>query len=256
VTRSTLEALIAEGEAEPVEGWDFSWLDGRATEERPSWAYSRMLVSRVASASSVLDIQTGGGEVFAEVLGQIDESPRQLAATESWPPNAECARRNLTLVGVSVAEVPDDAALPFPNGAFDLVVSRHPTLTVWDEIARVLRLGGTYFSQQVGAGTNRELTDFMMGPQPVSEGRSTDRAVLLAMRAGLEVVDLRQETLRTEFYDIGAVVYFLRKVLWTVPGFSVDAYRDQLAALHEQIEREGAFIAHSRRFLIEAKKVG
>jgi SAM-dependent methyltransferase len=256
VDRSTLDALIAEGEAEPVEGWDFSWLDGRAIEERPSWGYARMLVSRVASASSVLDIQTGGGEVFAEVLGQIDASPRRLAATECWPPNAERARRNLAPIGVSVAEVPDDAALPFPNGAFDLVISRHPTLTVWDEIARVLRPGGTYLSQQVGSATNRELTDFMMGPHPISAGRSTDRAVRLAMRAGLEVVDLRQESLRIEFYDVGAVVYFLRKVLWTVPGFSVDAYRDQLGALHDYIKRKGAFIAHSRRFLIEAKKVG
>jgi SAM-dependent methyltransferase len=256
VDRSTLDALIEEGEAEPVEGWDFSWLNGRATEERPSWGYAQMLDSRVASAPSVLDIQTGGGEVFAEVLAQIDASPRRLAATESWSPNAERARRNLALAGVSVAEVPDDAALPFPACAFDLVVSRHPTLTIWDEIARVLRPGGTYFSQQVGAGTNRELTDFMMGTQRVSEDRSTDRAVRQAMRAGLEVVDLRQESLRIEFYDVGAVVYFLRKVPWTVPGFSVAAYRDQLAALHEHIERVGAFITHSRRFLIEAKKVG
>jgi len=117
-----------------------------------------MLVSRVAGAPSVLDIQTGGGEVLAEVLSQIDDPFRQLAATESWPPNAERARQRLGPLGVSVAEVPDDAALPFPNGAFDLVVSRHPTLTIWNEIARVLRPGGTYFSQQVGAGTNRELS--------------------------------------------------------------------------------------------------
>jgi hypothetical protein len=65
---------------------------------------------------------------------------------------------------------------------------------------------------------------------------------------------LREETLRTVFYDVGAVVYFLRKVPWTVPGFSVDAYRSQLSAMHAQIEREGEFTAHSRRFLIEAKK--
>lgn len=231
-------------------------MDGRATEERPSWGYARMLVSRVASAASVLDIQTGGGEVFAEVLGQIDNGlPSLLAATESWPPNAERARRNLAPLGLSVAEVPDDGVLPFSSGAFDLVVSRHPTFTVWKEIARALRLGGSYLSQQVGAGTNRELTDFMMGPQPISEGRSTDRAVSRARRAGLEIVDLREETLRVEFYDVGAVVYFLRKVLWTVPGFSADTYRDQLAALQKLIEREGAFISHSRRFLIEAKKI-
>jgi SAM-dependent methyltransferase len=255
VIRSTLDALITEGEAEPVEGWDFSWLDGRATEERPSWGYVRMLVSQMASAASALDIQTGGGEVFAEVLGQMDGLPGQLAATESWPPNAERARRNLAPFGLSVAEVLDDEVLPFPDGAFDLVVSRHPTLTVWNQIARVLRPGGTYFSQQVGAGTNRELTDFMMGPQPASEDRSTDQAVSRARQAGLEIVDLREQTLRVEFYDVGAVVYFLRKVLWTVPGFSIDACRDQLAALHELIEREGAFISNSRRFLIEAKKV-
>lgn len=253
---TNLDALIAEGESEPVAGWDFSWLEGRATEERPSWGYARMLVARVAGAPSALDIQTGGGEVFAEVLNQIGDPPRQLAATESWPPNVDRARRKLGPLGVSVAEVADDAALPFPSESFGLVVSRHPTMTIWNEISRVLRTGGAYFSQQVGAGTNRELTDFMMGPQPVSEARTAERAVSLAIRAGLEVVDLRQETLRTVFYDVGSVVYFLRKVPWTVPGFSADAYRSQLAALHEQIEREGAFTAHSRRFLIEARKLG
>ena len=32
--RRTFTELIAEGDAVPVEGWDFSWFDGRATEER------------------------------------------------------------------------------------------------------------------------------------------------------------------------------------------------------------------------------
>jgi SAM-dependent methyltransferase len=182
MTRPSLDALIAEAEAAPVTGWDFSWLKGRATEERPSWGYARMLVTRLAGTRSVLDIQTGGGEVFAEVLSQIGDRPHRLWATESWPPNAEIARRSLAPLGVSVAEVPDDAALPFPNEDFDRVISRHPTLTTWDEISRVLRPGGTYFSQQVGVGSNRELADFMMGPQPVSEKRSTKRAVSLATR--------------------------------------------------------------------------
>jgi len=33
-----------------------------------------------------------------------------------------------------------------------------------------------------------------------------------------EAVDLRTARLRTEFFDVGAVVYFLRKVIWMVPG--------------------------------------
>jgi SAM-dependent methyltransferase len=256
VTRSRLDSLLHEGESTSVVGWDFSWLEGRATEERPSWGYAQMLVLQVAQASSVLDVQTGGGEVFAEVLAQVGDRALHLAATDSWPPNADVARCTLHPFGVSVVETPDDAPLPFPGESFDLVISRHPTLTNWEEISRVLRPGGTYFSQQVGAGTNRELTNFMMGPQPVSDRRSPERATDLAAQANLEVVDLREASLRVVFYDVGAVVYFLRKVPWTVPGFSVDAYRAQLAALHEQIEKVGTFVSHSQRFLIEAKKKG
>lgn len=55
--------LVAEAQAASVQGWDFSWLDGRASEERPSWGYARMMGERMAVASAALDIQTGGGEV-------------------------------------------------------------------------------------------------------------------------------------------------------------------------------------------------
>jgi SAM-dependent methyltransferase len=244
------DRLVAEGEAVPVAGWDFSWFDGRATEERPSWGYARMMAGRMAQASAALDIQTGGGEVLAG----IPQPPSVLAATESWPPNVEIARRNLAPLGGRVVQVADDAGLPFPAESFDLVVSRHPVELVWPEIARVLRPGGTFLSQLVGAGSNRELSDFMMGPQPVRKGRSTDWARAQAETAGLVVADLREQALRTVFNDVGAVVYFLRKVLWTVPGFTVAGYRDPLRRLHGKIQSEGPFVAHAQRVLIEARK--
>ncbi len=53
---------------------------------------------------------------------------------------------------------------------------------------------------------------------------------------------------------MGAVVYFLRLVVWIVPDFTVAAYRDRLRDLHEQIARDGPFVAHATRFLIEATK--
>lgn len=249
-TPSTFDELLAEGESVPVEGWDFSWFDGRATEERPVWGYLRMMAERMAKSAAALDIQTGGGEVLA----QVPHAPPVLVATESWTPNIEVARRNLRAVGALVIEVADGADLPLRAESFDLVVSRHPTVVLWSEIARVLQPGGTYLSQQVGAGSNRELTDFMMGPQPVGQGRSPQRAVAAAEAAGLVVVDLREQALRTVFNDVGAVVYFLRKVLWTVPGLTVEAYRDRLALLHERIQSHGPFVAHAQRFLIEARK--
>ena len=133
-------------------------------------------------------------------------------------------------------------------------MSRHPVETVWPEVARVVRPGGQYFSQQIGAGSNRELTDFMMGPQPVSPARDPRRAVAAAEAAGLAVTDLREQALRVTFHDIGAVVYFLRKVLWTVPGFTVDGYLEPLRRMHDQIQADRPFVAHAQRFLIEARK--
>jgi hypothetical protein len=124
----------------------------------------------------------------------------------------------------------------------------------WDEVARVLSPGGTYLSQQVGARSVRELTDFMMGPQPVGRTRHPDRARGAATAAGLHVVDLRAEALRMKFFDIAAVIVFLREVIWIVPGFTIDRYRDRLLALHQRIQTHGPFVAHSQRFLIEALK--
>lgn len=251
MSRSFTE-LVAEAEAVSVAGWDFSWLDGRATERRPSWGYQRLLGEKLATATAALDVQTGGGEVLAGV----PRLPGLTAATESWPPNLAKATALLRPRGVVVVADADEPPLPFADDTFDLVTSRHPVTTWWRDLARVLAPGGTYFSQQVGPASVYELVEYFLGPQSPASRRSRhpDDARAAAEAAGLTVVDLRAESLRTEFFDIGAVVYFLRKVIWMVPGFTVAGYRDRLRELHERIEAEGPFVATTTRFLIEARK--
>ncbi|WGW11206.1 methyltransferase domain-containing protein [Saxibacter everestensis] len=248
----TFDDLVAEAQAVSVDGWDFSWLDGRATEQRPSWGYQRMLAERLPDAAAALDIQTGGGEVLA---GLPRLAPLTVA-TESWPPNVDKATRLLHPRGAVVVADEDEPPLPFADEAFDLVVSRHPVTVWWGEIARVLQPGGTYFSQQVGPASVFELVEYFLGPQPeeVRRGRHPDDARRGAEDAGLQITELRSESLRTEFFDIGAVIYFLRKVIWMVPGFTVDQYRGRLEELDQQIRRDGSFVAHTTRFLIEARK--
>lgn len=206
----------------------------------------------MARASAALDIQTGGGEVLAGIPGH----PPLTVATEGWPPNVARATRLLHPRGVAVVADPDEPPLPFADAAFDLVVCRHPVTVWWEEIARVLTPGGTYLAQHVGPSSVFELVEYFLGPQPeeVRDARHPDREAAGAEAAGLEVVDLRAERLRTEFHDVGAIVYFLRKVVWMVPGFTVDGYRDRLRELHERITAQGPFVAHSARHLIEARK--
>jgi SAM-dependent methyltransferase len=252
------EEFVAEGSQVCVDGWDFSWFDGRASEERPPWGYARLLGERMRALAAVpgaaaLDLQTGGGEVLAS----IPAAPPVLVATECWPPNIDVARRNLAPLGAQVVPMDDELDdLPFEDASFDLVVSRHPVGVRWDEIVRVLKPGGTYFSQDVGEGSVGELTEFMMGPQPLDDGPTRDPkwSVVAARSAGLEVVDLREFRGRMAFSDIAAVVHFLRKVVWIVPDFTVERYIGRLRVLHEQIEETGPFVATSVRFLIEARK--
>ncbi|GAA3544581.1 class I SAM-dependent methyltransferase [Amycolatopsis ultiminotia] len=250
MTRS-FDDLVTEAASVSVAGWDFSWLEGRATEQRPSWGYQRLLGDRLATVESALDIQTGGGEVLAGVPAL----PSRTVATESWPPNIAKAAALLAPRGVAVVEDSDEPPLPFGDNGFDLVSSRHPVTVWWDEIARVLRPGGHYLSQQVGPASVFELVEYFLGPQPaqVRGKRHPDEARAGAERAGLEVTDLRFEKLRTEFFDVGAVIYFLRKVIWMVPGFTVAAHLPRLRELHQQLQ-DGPFVATTTRFLIEARK--
>ncbi|QIV85085.1 methyltransferase domain-containing protein [Mycolicibacterium frederiksbergense] len=246
------EHLIAEGAAADVTGWDFSWLDGRATEQRPPWGYVRLMSSRLSRVDAALDVQTGGGEVFHEALTAAEPRPTVLAATEAWPPNIAAAARLLD--GVTVSAAPE-TELPFPDASFELVTSRHPATIAWGEIARVLRPGGSYLAQHVGPASAFELIEFFTGPQPEARRRRRPEAeAAAAAAAGLDVVDLRVARTRIEVFDVAAVVYLLRKVIWWVPDFTVERYRDRLTELHARIETEGPFIAHSTRHLIEARR--
>ena len=242
------EELVSEAERAPITGWDFGWLDGRATEERAPWGYSKLLAERMTQASSALDLETGGGEVLAELP---TVAPRTVA-TEGWGPMIPVAAQTLLARGVRLIHAAPNGPLPFASEVFDLVSSRHPTSTPWAEIDRVLRPGGTFLTQQVGSRSMDELGSLFRGP---ATGQRTLNATIAAARdAGLDVTRAEEAKPEAVFYDIGAVVYFLRLVVWIVPGFTVDRYRRQLRELHEEIEREGCFRARSHRLLIEARK--
>ena len=248
----SFDELVEEAAAVPVDGWDFSWLDGRATEQRPSWGYQQLLAGKLAAATAALDIQTGGGEVLAGA--GPERFPPTLVATEGWPPNLARATALLHPLGAVVVADPEEPPLPFADGAFDLVTSRHPVTVHWSEIARVLAPGGTYFAQHVGGGTNVEIREHFLGPLDPGHARNHEVEADQARASGLEVVQCRNERLQLELFDVGAMVFFLRKVVWTVPDFSVDRYRARLQDLHDQIERDGVFRSTTSRTLIEARK--
>ncbi|HEY6801747.1 MAG TPA: methyltransferase domain-containing protein [Agromyces sp.] len=246
-----LETLVGEANAADVTGWGFEWLEGRAVEERPPWGFARLLSHRLADVGSALDLDTGGGEV----LNESPVLPERMVATESWPPNVARARALLAPRGAEVVEVVPDGPLPFPDASFELVTARHPVRPNWGEIHRVLVPGGEYFAQHVGPGSAFELIEHFLGPlQEQRTARDPQREVAAAEAAGLTLTELRTARCRMEFFDVGAVVWILRKCVWWVPDFSIERYRDELLDLDQQMRAGRPFIAHSTRHLIAARR--
>lgn len=247
----SFEDLVEEAERAPIGGWDFTWLAGRAVEERPTWRYFDRVVERTSGVSALLEVQAGVGGM----IGNLPHLPPLSVATEGFAPSIAVAAPRLRQSRANlVVTLQTPSGLPFAADTFELVISRHPIHVWWTEIARVLRPGGTYLAQHVGPNSLRNLSEFLMGPLPADSKRDPELERSAAEAAGLAVRELRVEHPRTVFHDVGAVIYFLRVVPWIVPGFAVARYRDGLRELHEVMQRDGGFETTASRMLVEATR--
>jgi SAM-dependent methyltransferase len=163
----TYEEQIEAAEAAAFQGWDFSYLTGRWLEREPHWSYEAIMREALVGVGSLLDMGTGGGEFLASLA----PLPADTAATEGYAPNVPLARQRLAPLGIEVAAMSDDDALPFADGRFDLVINRHE---FYDpiEVYRVLKPGGLFITQQVGGQDNIELNKAVAGE---SDHTSFDR---------------------------------------------------------------------------------
>ena len=256
------EQLIAEAEAQPFSGWDFSRLGSRMVTSALPWDYESLVLSRGRASPDLLDLGTGGGECLAA----LPYRPPRTVATESWEPNVEVARARLGPLGVTVVRVeaaPDNAEqepeekrglLPFPADSFHLVACRHEAF-VANEIARVLVAGGVFVTQQVGGNYEDfyRLLDLALPARPGREWNLVSATAQLEA-AGLRVVASGEGGETTSFADVGALVWYLKAVPWVVPGFSAREHLTRLADLHARIARDGPVSVRLPAFYLEATK--
>ena len=246
------ETLIQGAQTQPVSGWDFSWLHGRAVEEEVSWNYRGIVQEAKMQAASLLDMGTGGGEFLSSLL----PLPQDTCATEGYGPNVAVARRRLEPLGVSVIHIEADNDLPFEAGRFELIINRHESYAP-AEVRRILRGGGTFITQQVGGQNGNRLNEFLQAPANDAFAHwNLDFAAEELRQANFRVMDAREEYPVTRFYDVGAVVYYLRMVEWQIPGFTAGRYARELRELHRFIASNGCFEVPGQRFLIRAVRPG
>jgi SAM-dependent methyltransferase len=252
---SSDDALIDDWRAEerePFTGWDFGHLAGRLIEDEPPWSYIDLARQWMRGVSSVLDLGTGGGEVLSALS---DAFPKRVVAAEAYPPNVLVAGARLAPLGVTV--VPYDATetsawLPFPDGSFELILSRHEAYDA-REVARVLGPGGRFLTQQVTGTSGADLLR-EFGLSPHWPDVTADRLARDLRDAGLAIEDVRDFRGWQTFREVGALVYWLKAIPWEVPGFSVERHRDVLLRLQRRLEREGRLRFETGRFLIAARR--
>jgi SAM-dependent methyltransferase len=235
----------------PFVGWDFSSFAGRRVTIRPveTWDYVDAIRAAIQISRSMLDMDTGGGEFLAS----LPVRPPRTYATEGYAPNAPVARQRLEPLGVEVHEVTDVARLPFADGAFDLVTNRHGAYAP-HELRRVLVPNGCFITQQVGSQTNRMLHDLLGDTTPAGTW-DLATAVRGLETAGFQILEQREEFPVTRYFDVGAIVYYLKAIPWEIPDFSVEKYFDKLVAIHHRIQTEGYVDIRFHQFFVMARRV-
>ena len=249
--RDSLIAAWQHAETQPFSGWDFACLAGRMIEDDPPWDYLARAAVLMRQATSVVDLDTGGGERFLELRPHW---PAKVVVTEGYPPNFDLVTQRLAPLGVQVLSVrlTDDAPLPFADGEFDLVLNRHAAFNP-AEVARILASGGSFLTQQVhGLWAADLLAAF--GATPQWPDAAPEKYVPRLQATGLAIVDVQEWQGALCFADVGALVYYLKAVPWLVPGFSVVTHSDALFALQKRLDAEGELRFTARKYLIEARK--
>ncbi|MHB8599172.1 MAG: class I SAM-dependent methyltransferase [Ktedonobacteraceae bacterium] len=253
--------LVAEYNT-PFAGWDMSYLKDRSVDlhTEPRWDYTVTVLAAMHTAETMLDMGTGGGERLAS-FAAMKPLLSNVYATEGYVPNIAIARQRLEPLGVIVVAIDDDARLPFADEQFDLIINRHASYDP-HEVLRILKSGQRFITQQVGDQTNRRLHE-LFGYEPKDafypgvEQKSPWNlayAVRELQDARWQIIEQQEEFFTTRYYDVGAIVYYLKAISWEIPDFSVEKYFDKLLEIDQLIERDGYVDVLFHQFFIVAQK--
>jgi len=243
---SEFERLKKEAETAVFKGWNFSFLEGRYTEEDLSWSYREIVKSKTNKTDILLDMGTGGGE-FLSLLK--DFLPLRTFATEGYKPNVEIARKTLEPLKIDVIEIDNDETLPFENETFDIIINRHESFSS-RELNRILKRGGIFITQQVGEVDNIELNHFFNDNSRDKNESFLAIVVRELEENGIKIEYKKEEFIESKFLDIGAVIYYLKVINWQIPNFNIGENIEKLIKLHEKIKKENGFTTKQHRFII------
>ena len=234
-----------------INGWDFSNL--QLTSEGAKWEFYDEVLKKVSETDVLLDIGTGGGENVLEIASSL----LFLIGIDLSPSMVETAQTNLLnskATNVRFAQMSSDNLL-LPDGLFNVISSCHAPFNSL-EVARVLKKGGVFLTQQVseadkwnikkafGRGQSYELSDGLLKEKYTRELKDAGFS---------EVQSFDYDA--TDYYKRPEDLLFLLTHTPIIPQFGEEE-RDYeiLKSFIENNRTANGIRTNSKRFLIIAKK--
>lgn len=245
-----LKYLQAE-EAKTFSGWDFSYLDGRWDDDDLPWNYKNIVLKYLKSDFKLLDMGTGGGEF----LLTLNHPFINTSVTEGYKPNYEICLNKLVPLGIKVYNyVGDEVLNDIDDYSFDIVINRHESYNE-KELYRILKTGGIFITQQVGAFNNKALATFFDESHIDQFPEMTlDKSVNRLICSGFDIVYSDEYYPILKFYDLGAIAYFAKIIEWEFVNFNVIDNIDKFLILQKELEETGYITSKEHRFIIVARK--
>ena len=246
-----ISAWKAEEEIAYIHGWDFSHINGRYAEQDDlPWDYRAVIGQHLHPEMKILDIDTGGGEF----LLSLNHPHENTAAMENYPPNVALCKEVLLPLGIDFRPGDGKEKLPFGDNAFHIVINRHGDFYA-EEIYRVLKPGGLFITQQVGAENDRELVNLLCGETEIPFPEQYLSITSKKFKDAGFIILRQEECFRPiRFFDVGALVWFARIIPWEFSDFSVDTHLENLLNAQQILEEHGSIDGKIHRFLLVAQK--
>ena len=234
-----------------LNGWDFSSVH---IERSPvPWEYVDVVRKYIKPTDRVLDIGTGGGEIFLSLAPYFREG----VGIDLDPSMIEAARHNqrsLSSGNISLINM-DGCDLQFDPDHFDVVLLRHAHVYV-GEIVRVLRPGGYFITQTVGQRSSLNLLN-AFGWTPLSFGVDWWQPVAdLAEEFrshGCHIITQAEYDIPYWFLDIGSFMFWLLAVPWP-ETMELDKHWQGINKILETCQTEQGIETNEHRGLLIAQK--
>jgi len=192
---------------------------------------------------------TGGGEF----LSSLPILPEFVYATESYKPNIDIAKNRLEPLGINVIETDESGDLPFLSYSFDLIINRHEYYDP-KEVYRILKPKGFFVTQQVGDQNAIEIENWFHAHHKETGEWSISKAYYDLVNSRFTIERKEEMITKTRFFDLGAVLYYLKAIPWQIEDFTIQKYLPRIIDLHNRIEVDGFFDVSCHRFVLITRK--